>query len=229
MRRILIILGLISTSVLAHDLWVEKQGNNYVLFQGHRHSAHSGAEVVPYEPAAVKSFTCVDASGEVKQLEGTRDYPAKVAGDCATLLVSFSTGYWTKTAWETTNVPKTGISGVIKSWYSEESIKFVERWTSVSASPIGTGLEITPTKNPLQLKVGEKLVVLVTDGGKPVSGVPVAYAGNTRGASGRDGKVAIRLRQGGLQLLEASRETPMTDGLADTAIRTASLQFEIPQ
>ena len=177
----------------------------------------------------MKRFTCVDASGQARQLEGSKGYPAKAAGDCATLLVTFSTGYWTKTAWQTVNAPKTGITGIIKSWYSEESIKFVERWTSTSATPIGTGLEITPTQNPLQLKASEKLVVLVTEGGKPVSGVPVAYAGNTRGASGRDGKVSIRLRQGGLQLLEASQETPLTDGKADRLIRTASLEFEIPE
>ena len=60
-----------------------------------------------------------------------------------------------------------------------------------------------------------------------VAGVPVAYAGQTRGASGEDGKVSIRLRRGGLQLLQASRETPLTDGKADVAIRSATLQFEI--
>lgn len=227
MRLILALLGIISATAFAHDLWVEKEGDRYVLFQGHRHSAHEGAEVVPYEPSAIKGFTCVDHDGEARQLGWVKGYPAAAAGDCATLLVTFSTGYWTKTAWETRNVPKAGISGAIKSWYSEESLKFIERWTSSSARPVGTGLEITPTANPFELKVGDKLIVLVTDGGKPVSGVPVAYAGDVRGVSGADGRIAIRLRRGGLQLLQASLETPLNDGMADTAIRTASLQFEL--
>jgi nickel transport protein len=225
--KLLLPLVLVSAPALAHDLWIEKEGNGYVLFQGHRHSAHSGAEIVPYEPAAVKSATCLDAAGKARPATFSRSFPAKLAGECATLLATFSTGYWTKTAWDTKNLPKTGISGVIKSWYSEESLKYLGRWGAASGSPVGTGLEITPAADPLGLKAGDKLVVLVTDGGKPVSGVPVAYAGDTRGASGPDGKVAIRLRQGGVQLIEASLETPLPDGKADSAIRTASLQFEI--
>lgn len=227
MRRILFLLGFVASTAWSHDLWLEKEGNSYVLYQGHRHSAHGGADVVPYEPSTARGFTCIDSNGAAKELGAAKAYPAKVTGDCATLHATFSTGYWTKTAWETRNVPKTGISGVIKSWYSEESLKFVERWTHSSANPVGAGLEITPTANPLQLKAGDKLVVLITDGGKPVAGVPVAYAGDTRGASGADGKVAIRLRQGGLQLLGASLESPLTDGKADVAIRTSSIQFEI--
>ncbi len=227
MRRILVLLGLVSTSALAHDLWIEKEGNSYLIFQGHRHSSHRGAELVAYEPSAVRGFTCLDNSGAGRRLAGASTYPVRVAADCATLVVTFSTGYWTKTVWETRNLPKVGISGAIKSWYSEESLKFIERWTNSSATPVGEGLEMTPTINPLPLKVGDKLVVLITDAGKPASGVAVAYAGETRGASGSDGKVAIRLRQGGLQLLQASQETPLADGKADSAIRTASMQFEI--
>jgi nickel transport protein len=221
----LFLLLLLPISALAHDLWIEKEVNAYILYQGHRHSSHGGAEVVPYEVGAVKGAFCVDAGGKARALTPGKTYPAKFKGDCAVLLAAFSSGYWTKTPWETKNVPKTGVSGVIKSWYSEESVKFIERWTA--AVPVGSGLEITPVSNPLAVAVGDKLTVLVTDGGKPVSGVPVAYAGDTRGATGQDGKVSIRLRQPGMQLIEASLETPLSDGKADTAIRTASLQFGI--
>lgn len=218
---------LVGAPAWAHDLWLDKEAGAWVLYQGHRHSAHSGAELVPYEPVMVKGWLCVDEQGTARPLAGASAYPAKVVADCATLAVRFATGYWTKTAWDTRNLPKTGITGVLKSWYSEESLKLVQRWASGSTRPLGQGLELTPTSNPLLLKAGDKLVVLVTDGGKPVAGVPVAYAGDTRGASGDDGKVSIRLRQAGLQLLQASRETPRADGKADLAVHSASLQFEI--
>lgn len=229
MLRVLILLVLISSPAWGHDLWIEKEGNTYVLYQGHRHSSHRGPESVPYELSAVKGFLCRDNSGTVKNLRVTKVYPATVSSDCATLHAIFSTGYWTKTAWDIRNIPKTGVSGVIKSWYSEESLTLIEHWRGSSATPIGAGFEITPMTNPLLLKAGDKLVVRVTDGGKPVAGVPVAYAGDTRGASGEDGTVSIRLRQSGVQLLAASREIPLSDDKADTAIRTASLQFEIAQ
>lgn len=222
--RYLLLLSL-SVSAQAHDLWFEKEGDAWVLLQGHRHSAHEGAELVPYEAAAVRGVLCIDATGKAKPLPLNKSAPVKVGGDCAGLFASFSTGYWTKTAWETKNVPKTGISGVIKSWYSEESLKYIVRWTG--AVPLGVGLEITPTIDPLTLASGDKLTVLVTDNGKPLVGVPVAYGGDTRGATGADGKVSIRLRHPGMQLIESSVETPLSDGKADTAIRTTSLQFEV--
>lgn len=226
-RQLACLLALVACPALAHDLWVDREASAYVLYQGHRHSAHSGPEVVPYEVSSVKEALCVADNGGTKALPLGKTHPVRVTGDCATLLISFSTGYWSKTAWETRNQPKTGISGVMKSWYSEESLKLLERWRGASAAVVGQGLEISPVTNPLLAKEGDKLTFLVTDGGKPVAGVPVAYAGETRGATGSDGKVGIRLRQTGRQLISASLESPLADGKADSSIRTATLQFEM--
>jgi nickel transport protein len=124
-------------------------------------------------------------------------------------------------------VPKTGVAGAIKSWLSEESVKRIDRWTPGADRPLSDGLEITPTVEPLALKPGDKLVVLVTEGGKSRAGVPVAYGDDVRGTTGEDGRIAIRLRHGGTQLIAASVETPLADGKADVAIRSAILQFEI--
>lgn len=215
--------------VHAHDLWLDKDAGGYTLFQGHRHSAHAGAETVPYDPGAVTAAICVDAAGNPRPALPGKAYPVKFAGDCAALLVAFSTGYWTKTAWETKNVPKTGIPGVIKSWRSEDAVKRLDRWVSAIARPVGAGLEITPAADPFKLAVDDKLTVLVTENGKPRAGVPVAYDGDTRGASGDDGRISLRIRHGGTQLISASVETPLGDGKADTAIRAATLQFELPK
>lgn len=225
-----VLAGLLLTGSLgaqAHDLWLEPQGAGYVLQQGHRHSSHRGAESVSYDAAIVKTALCADAAGKVRPLTPSKSWPVRVDGDCATLLVSLSSGYWTKTAWETKNVPKTQASGVIRSWLSEESVKRVNRWTS--AQPLGGALEIVPLTDPRTLKPGDKLTVLVTENRKPRAGVPVAYDGDTRGATGDDGKVAIRVRHGGIQLIAASLETPLDDGKADLRVRTTVLQFELPQ
>ncbi len=227
MRGLLILLAFVTTTAGSHELWFEKEANTYILYQGHRHSSHRGAAWVPYAPGSVKGFVCIDDDGVAQRFGPAQAYPAKISGDCATLYTTFSTGFWTQTAWETKNQAKTGLSGVIKSWYSAESLKRIERWTTHSLKPIGLGLEITPMSNPFLLKAGDKLIVLITEGAQPVAGIPVAYAGEVRGFSGADGKVAIRLRQGGLQLLAASFESPLTDGQADVAIHTASIQFEI--
>ena len=47
--------------------------------------------------------------------------------------------------------------------------------------------------------------------------------------TGNDGKIAIRIRHGAMQLISASVETPLADGKADTVIRASTLQFELPK
>lgn len=93
--------------------------------------------------------------------------------------------------------------------------------------PAGQGLEITPLRDPLTLGSGDKLSLLVTDDGRPVAGLPVAYGDDTRGVSGADGRIAIRLRHPGVQLITTTLETPLNDGKADRSLRSATLQFEI--
>lgn len=81
--------------------------------------AHTGAERVPCggfrEAGAVLRWR-----GQSRPLAVAAAYPTKLDGECAALFVAASSGVWTKTAWETKNAPKTGVSGVLKSWRSEE-------------------------------------------------------------------------------------------------------------
>jgi nickel transport protein len=229
MRRTLpLLLALMVPPAFAHDLWLELEVAGITLYQGHKHSAHGGAETIAYDASFVKEAVGLDASGRTKPLPVSKQAPWRTATtDFSAIRVAASSGYWTKTPWETKNVPRTGVAGAIKSWLSEESVKRIDRWTPGADRPLSDGLEITPTVDPLALKAGDKLVVLITEGGKPKADVPVAYGGETRGATGADGRIAIRLRQGGTQLIAASVETPLTDGKADVAIRSAILQFEI--
>lgn len=224
------LLILLAFPAIAHELWLERESGSMTLYQGHKYSAHGGAETIPYDAGFVKEVLCLEASGRTKPLAPVRTAPWKAAGtDCAATRVAVSSGYWTKTPWETKNVPKTEASGAIKSWLSEESVKRIDRWTPGADRPLSAGLEITPTVDPLSIKPGDKLVVQVTENRLPKAGVPVAYGGDTRGATGEDGRIAIRLRQGGMQLISTSVESPLNDGKADIAIRSAILQFELPK
>jgi nickel transport protein len=224
------LLILLAFPAFAHDLWLEREASRLTLYQGHKYSTHGGAEAIPYDANFVKEALCLEASGRAKPLVASKTVPwQSTATDCAATRVAVSSGYWTKTPWETKNVPKSEVSGAIKSWLSEESVKRIDRWAPGADRPLSAGLEITPTVDPLSIKPGDKLVVLVTENRLPKAGVPVAYGGDTRGATGEDGRIAIRLRQGGMQLIAASVETPLNDGKADIAIRSAILQFELPK
>jgi nickel transport protein len=211
----------------AHDLWLERDGSAMLLYQGHRHSSHAGQEIVPYDPAAVKEALCLDAKGAARSLRPGAGPPVRFEAGCDVLLAAMSSGYWTKTAWETKNVPKTGIGGVVKSWLSEETVKRLDRWTPAAARPLSDRLEISPLADPLALAPGDKLAVRVSFAGKPLAGVPVAYDGDVRGATAEDGSIALRLRHPGMQMISASFEAPLGDGKVDTVIRAATLHFEL--
>jgi nickel transport protein len=213
----------------AHDLWLEKEGKRWTLYQGHRHSSHAGAETLAYGGNFVTNALCFEARGSQRPLAVLGDSPWSASGDCAVLWLEVSSGYWSKTPWETKNVPRPQAPGALRSWLSKDSVKRLERWSPLFAQPLGVGLELAPTADPFALRPGAKLVVRVTHDGKPRAGVPVAYHGDTRGETDPDGRVAIRLRHGGLQLITASVELPLKDGKADVEILATALQFELPQ
>lgn len=231
MRRSLpLLIVLTAWPAFAHDLWLERDAAGITLYYGHKHSSHGGAETIAYDASFVKEAVGLDANGRTKPIPMPKQAPWRTAmADFSAIRVAASSGYWTKTPWETKNVPKTGVAGAIRSWRSEESVKRIDRWTPGADRPLSDGLEITPSVDPLALKPGDKLIVLVTENRRPKAGVAVAYGDDVRGTTGEDGRIAIRLRHGGTQLIAASVEAPLADGKADAAVESAILQFEIAQ
>lgn len=214
-------------TVSAHDLWLEPDGKRLTLYQGHRHSSHAGAATLDYGKDFVAAARCFDERGNARPLPAAGRVPWSATGDCAAVLLDASSGYWSKTPWETKNVPKPEAPGALKSWLSRDSLKRIERWSARFAQPLGAGLEIVPVVDPLALRPDDKLAVRVLRDGQPVAGAPVAYHGDPRGETDADGRVAIRLRHGGIQLISTSVELPLKDGKADVEILAATLQFEI--
>jgi nickel transport protein len=211
----------------AHDLWIEPAEDGYVLLSGHKHSTHGGAESVPYDPAIVRGARCFDERGLAVEAAVTTIYPVHVRGACAAVVVSLSSGYWTKTPYGTKNVPRNEAQQPISSWLSLESVKRLNAWSETLAVPLSEELELVPLENPLGLKPGDKLRLLVCEGKKPVAGVAVAYDGETRGETAADGLINLRIRHGGLQIIQATRRTPLQSEKADETVATATLNFEV--
>lgn len=222
-----IVAALATAGAAAHDLWLEPSDGGWTLLQGHRHSGHEGADTVPYGAGFVGAARCLDADRRELKLAVASAAPWRARGDCAALVLDVSSGYWSKTPWETKNVPRSQAPGAVRSWLSRDRIKLIERWSPAFAQPLAGGLELMPTTDPTALSPGDKLVVRVVRDGRPLAGVPVAYHGDTRGQTDADGRIAIRLRHPGLQLISTSVETPVGDGQADVEIAGATLQFAL--
>lgn len=213
--------------VPAHDLWLERDGAGYLLYQGHRHSGHPGADRVTYGEGFVTGARCAGPAGEVAEVAAGGGYPARFPGPCAALLVETSSGVWTKTVHGTRNRPPGDLKGVVASWRSVEAVKRLDAWGEALAEPLGTGLEITPTHDPFALAVGDKLRLRVTRDGAPRAGVPVAYHGDVRGVTGEDGRINLRIRHRGLQMVTASEDVPAPDAPYAKTVHGAVLHFHL--
>lgn len=214
-------------AALAHDLWLEREAGGWVLYQGHRHSTHAGAEIVPYATEAVRQVECLDAHGQPREVTLRRGNPVRIEGDCAVLRIAFSSGYWSKTPWGSVNRPKNEVANALDAWIAEEYVQWIGAWGPAVTRPWPRALTLTPRGDPAALRPGDKLVLRLQRGGQPVAGAAVAYQGEVRGQTDADGVIRIRLRQPGIQHLQASVESRFDDARANRRIETATLQFEL--
>ncbi len=216
----------------AHDYWYELDGGDYVLYRGHSHTEHEGEGIVAYDPSIVKTAYCQSSDGIVQVVDPPSQYPARIPGPCTSLTVEVDSGYWTQTWTETLNQPKDEVSEAVTSWRALESTKLLNSWLDKprNQQPLSRGLEILLEKNPFVLENGQKLRLRLMQEGKPREGVTVAYDGNPRGVTGKDGRINIRIRHGGLQVITGSIDEPPRDETkADKLIRATTLFFELSE
>lgn len=226
---LILLLPALCATAFAHDYWLDREGEQFALYQGHRYSAHKGEERVPYDPEIVKAVHCLLQNGALKELPRTNTYPLRLDGACVALFVQTSSGYWSQTLTGTTNKPRTEVPGTVRSWRSEEAIKYLNGWGPQLAAPMTQGLELVPLNNPLLQKPGDKIRLVAMWEGKARAGVTVAYDGNTRGVTADDGKINILVRHGGVQMLSASFEQPLQDAKADKILRSTILQYQLAE
>lgn len=214
----------------AHDYWFESIGEDYLLHRGHRVSQHQGEKEVPFDPRIVTGAYCLQPGERTPSPAVIGDaYPLRVQGPCLAVMVTADSGYWSQTLTGTKNQGKDELFGVLRSWQALESVKRVEAWAERLREPLLTDLELVFTENPYALAVGDKLRLKAFVDGRPAGGVTVAYHGDPRGVTGDDGRVNLRIRHKGLQLITASIEQPLTGSQkADKRVRSTILMLDIP-
>lgn len=225
----LLLLLLVATPLNAHDLWLEQGDDDFLLHYGHRPSGHSGEATIDYAPGIVKAVHCVDADGRTMETSAGTQAPVRITGPCAALHVLTSSGFWSRTIEGLRNQPASELDGVLRSWQAVEGVKHMSAWSTALATPLTGALEITPLADPFAAAPGDKLRLLVTLEGEPLPGTAVAYDSDTRGVTGRDGRINIRVRHPGVQFITASFESPRSDGQAELTIHAGTLMFELPQ
>ncbi|ADC89684.1 Nickel transport complex, NikM subunit, transmembrane [Thermocrinis albus DSM 14484] len=214
----------LTVSAFSHQLWMEREGDTLLLHYGHLKPAPGEERYVRYEPSWVKHVACYDAEGYQQKISVIHTYPLRIKGNCKVAVATLWEGYWTKTTEGLKKAAKDEVKEPIESWASYGYVKRLDLWVP---KPIGQELEITPLDDFTKAKVGEKLTFLVTYRGRPLANVPVSYNGHVVGTTDDRGRINIRLKEKGLNVVETSLKE-MGDGKkADYIIREATLVFEI--
>jgi len=223
----LIIACWLVSPVSAHDTWVGQDGSALVVKWGH------GDKLEAYKPESVKAAKGFDAAGQgvpvtFKPQEGKVTLaPAK---ELAALTLVFASGPWVKTPEGYKNVSKREAKDVIESMKGLTYNKNIWKWSENFGKPLGGKMEIVPLKNPLALKVGDKLPFQVLYDGKPLAGATVTAEGVEKDSLKTDtnGRTEVTVKKSGLNVVKANLRTPTpNDPDADILSETANLVFEV--
>jgi len=227
--HVMFIVCFTASGLYAHELWIERADGSYRILYGHRSEGEHKGEIVPYKSGNVLDVKCFDSAGQEIVSDVQKNTPVSFKGNCAVVYSVFSSGYWTKTVTGTKNISRDKAKTPIYSWYSMESVKRIDAWGEAIKKPLTDSLEIVLLHDPLKLKNGEKLRLLVTFNKKPLENVVVTYDEKPRGTTDRAGRVNLRVRHSGFQMISASykNRNKKPSIKADETIYTANLNFEV--
>jgi nickel transport protein len=223
----LALIFLLAGVLYAHDTYVEKQGDGLVVVHGH------GGKHEPYNPKFIKDAQAYDAAGK-KMAVTIKPQATEVvlvpARPPALVEFVYDTGPRVKTPEGWKSMSKRQAKGGLQAIRFEKHVKQINQWNKLFGKPLGGKMEIVPLKNPLTLKVGDKLPFLVLYDGKPLAGVAVRAAGVGKDElkTDKNGKAAVGIKKTGLNVVGIYQKTPTpNDPDVDTLGEIATLNFKV--
>lgn len=225
--RFLAVAALVAAPALAaaHDFWVERTPEAFVVRYGHR-----GAEVLAIDAAKVKAIRCIDAAGAQKEVVASARFAPKevrVAESCAAVSVFHDGGYWSLTPDGEVNLPKNKAQAVVKSWASRQFAKWVDAKSPRASVVLGDELELVPVSNLARAHAGDKVTLRVLSAGQPVPNAVVAIDHRPIGDTDSKGEIRLRVRTAGIESISTSVRRPRATPEADAEVLEASLTFEV--
>lgn len=102
-------------------------------------------------------------------------------------------------------------------------------WNEKFLNPIGLKLEVIALKNPLEVRVGESLPVLVLKDGEPLEGAGFETAkDDLETVTNKFGIALILIKEKGLNIIAAKSAEPIfTDPKAERLLIQSSISFEV--
>ena len=226
MKRLLALAASLAlpATAAAHDFWVERAPEGFVLRYGHP------GELLPIDARKVKSVRCWDTAGAARELLRDAAFSPKevrFAAPCAAVSISFDDGSWSLTPDGEVNRPRSEVQGVVRSWSSRQYAKWVDARSPRASAVLGEELELVPKTDLARARPGDTVTLRVLSAGAPVRGAAVEIAERIVGETDSRGEVHLRLREAAVTTISASVKRPPATPEADPDVLEASLTFEV--
>jgi cobalt/nickel transport system permease protein len=221
-----ILIAILPSSLLAHDFWIEKKGNEFMVVFGH------GTQRLEFEPSKIKNVKAFDLRGKEvgvnKEKRGT-GILLKTDEPPSLLFVEIDDGYWSKTIYGWKNLPKRKASRVVESFRSFYYSKALLSWGEAVQRPLNDAkLDILPLENPFELREGNVLPVRILYQGKPISGLEVEGGDHQKIATtDKEGVARLKVSKGHQVFSVNYKEPIKNDPDADSLRITSTLTFEV--
>ncbi len=219
------LLSLAPAPALGHDLWIEPEGDAFLLRYGHR-----GAEALPIDASKVRAIRCRSGDGAPRDVRDTATFSPKevrIAARCAAVSAYLHGGFYSLTPDGERNLPRNRVENAVKAWESRQFAKWVDARAPGAGSPVGDELEIVPASDLSRARRGDKVAVRVLFQGKPVPGAVVAIDHRPLGESDSAGEVRVRIRSATVESIGATLRRPLSTPEADAQVLEATLSFEV--
>lgn len=224
---VLVVILLFTQSASAHHLWIEKEGDRFIVGWGHP------PKIDPYEPSRIKDIKAFDIKGKkipFKRTDGKDKVYLSSKRNISMITLSFEGGYLVSTPdgkkrLTKREAQKAGLQ-VIDSIYSSQSVKSLFANSDASTKPVGMKFEIIPLINPFALRTEEPLPIKVLFEGKPLEGVIIetgVHKETTK--TNKDGIAKVQVAGQKMQVILAkyripARDNPDADYLSYTTVLT---------
>lgn len=223
----LAILPMLVQPVLAHVIWPEKGDKEGELEIVYGHPELN--ETLNYDSIKLQEATAYNRNGVIVPISINRENDGVTLvpqGDIAAITAIHDNGYFITTGGdESRNVfrPEALESNTeqVEITHTYKFAKAFYERSGLVSQPFGLPLEIVPQQDPFAVGPGGTLQIQVLFQGKPQQGVTVEYEGEAL-TTDENGMAFISLKQGELQVIEASYDIPSTNDAATDEIGYAT-------
>ena len=212
-------------SARAHDFWIERQSDVFILRYGHH-----GGEGLALDASKIKTFTCRKGAEAPRNVLASATVAPKqltLPGSCALVSAFFDGGFWSLTPDGEKNLPRNQVPDAVKSWHSRQFAKWVDVHSPLAGQPLGDGFEIVPVSDLAKVKTGDKATFRVLLAGKPQAGATLAMDHKPLGETDDQGEVRVKVRAAAVESVSASFRRVLKTPEADSEVFEASLTFEV--